>query len=119
MLRILVLTAAALCCGVATATAGAPDAPNAGPVPARESLPVEALGQLSGGQVPAQAANYSVTEAINSGNTVTANSIATGSITVQPGAMNYHGIGNFVWNTGQNNNLQGVLNVNIVMAPAI
>lgn len=45
--------------------------------------------------------------------------ITNGPVTVQPNAFSgFSGIGNFVMNTGNQNNVQGSLNVTIVMAPA-
>lgn len=54
----------------------------------------------------------------NSGNSVTANRVDTGAVNLDAGAFaGYNGIGNFVINTGNNNNLQGAVSVTIVMPP--
>lgn len=54
-------------------------------------------------------------KATNSGNSVTANTVGSGGITVGANAFaGYSGIGNFVMNTGHNNNLQGAITINIV-----
>ena len=54
-------------------------------------------------------------KATNSGNSVTANSVGSGGITVGANAFaGYNGVGNFVMNTGHNNNLQGAITINIV-----
>lgn len=52
--------------------------------------------------------------AVNS-STVTAGSLTTGDVTLQSGAFNgFSGVGNFVINTGNNNNVQGTLSVTII-----
>ena len=53
--------------------------------------------------------------AISNGNSVTADSINSGQITLDRGAFEgFAGVGNFVINSGHNNNLQGALTINIV-----
>jgi hypothetical protein len=53
--------------------------------------------------------------AVNRGNTVTAQTVGSGPITLGPGAFDgFAGVGNFVINSGHNNNLQGALTINIV-----
>jgi hypothetical protein len=50
---------------------------------------------------------------------VNADTVLTGNVTLESGAFNgFNGIGNFVFNTGNNNNLQGTLSVT-VLAPAL
>lgn len=74
------------------------------------------LADMSGGASPSGVAitNQTLT-ALNAGNTVDANSLVTGDVTLQTGAFNgFNGIGNFVFNTGNNNNLQGTLSVTII-----
>lgn len=52
--------------------------------------------------------------AVNSGNTVVANTLNNGDISFSPGALTgFSGIGNFVSNTGNNSNLQGSISVTI------
>jgi hypothetical protein len=54
-------------------------------------------------------------KATNSGNSVTANTVGSGSIAIGANAFaGYNGVGNFVMNTGHNNNLQGAITINIV-----
>jgi hypothetical protein len=74
------------------------------------------LAAMSGGESPQSVAITSQTlSATNSGNTVSASSLVTGDVTLQSGAFNgFNGVGNFVFNTGNNNNLQGNLSVTIV-----
>jgi hypothetical protein len=54
--------------------------------------------------------------AVNSGNVITANSVGSGAITLRDSALSgFSGVGNFVMNTGHNNNLQSTLSVTIVI----
>lgn len=54
-------------------------------------------------------------KATNSGNSINANTVGSGAITVGANAFaGYSGVGNFVMNTGHNNNLQGAITINIV-----
>jgi hypothetical protein len=56
--------------------------------------------------------------ATSSNNTITAQSIDNGDVNFAPNSLNFHGIGNFVINTGNNNVLQGSLSVTILSGPA-
>ena len=54
--------------------------------------------------------------AINHGNTVNGVNVGSGEISITAGAFNgFDGVGNFVLNTGHNNNLQSSMNVSIVL----
>jgi hypothetical protein len=77
------------------------------------------LATLSGGASPSGVAITKQTlTAVNSGNSLSADNITTGDISVGAGAFNgFNGVGNFVFNTGNNNNVQGSLSVTI-MTPA-
>ncbi len=71
------------------------------------------LANLSGGSSIALT-NQNL-DAVNSGNQVNADTITTGDINVPKGAFDgFSGVGNFVFNTGNNNNLQGTLSVTIL-----
>ncbi len=71
------------------------------------------LAGMSGGA--AVAVTNQNLSAVNAGNTVSADSLTTGSVTLQSNAFSgFGGIGNFVINTGNNNNLQGSLSVTII-----
>lgn len=66
--------------------------------------------------------NHAVTEqdlnAVNSGNTIQAGVVGSGAITLQDRALSeFSGIGNFVLNTGHNNNLQSTMSLTIVIGP--
>ena len=51
--------------------------------------------------------------ATNSGNTITAGTVQNGDINFSGNALTgFSGVGNFVTNTGNNNNLQGSISVN-------
>jgi hypothetical protein len=53
-----------------------------------------------------------------SDSTIAAQSIETGDVNFGPNSLNFHGIGNYVVNTGNNNVLQGSLSVTIQSGPA-
>ena len=56
--------------------------------------------------------------ATNSGNTITAGTVQNGDINFSGNALTgFSGVGNFVTNTGNNNNLQGSISVTITGAP--
>lgn len=89
----------------AGAEATGPEGVSAAPVADAE------LGAISGGQgVVVEALSNQQLSASNSGS-VEADQVATGNVDFSTG--DYSGIGNFVVNTGNNNNLQGVISVNI------
>ena len=93
--------------------------PHAAPVSAplaAQPLDLAALHDLNGRQgVNVIVASDQLLKATNSGNSVTANTVGSGAITVGANAFaGYSGIGNFVMNTGHNNNLQGAITINIV-----
>ncbi len=56
--------------------------------------------------------------ATNSGNTITAGTVQNGDINFSGNALTgFSGVGNFVTNTGNNNNLQGSISVIVTGAP--
>jgi hypothetical protein len=56
--------------------------------------------------------------ATNSGNSVTAGTVQSGNINFSGNALTgFSGVGNFVSNTGNNNNLQGSISINITGLP--
>jgi len=80
-----------------------------------QAVSSEDLAGMSGGANTAVALTSQSLNAVNSGNSITADSLNTGDITMQSGTFNgFNGIGNFVFNTGNNNNVQGTLSVTIV-----
>ncbi len=81
-----------------------------------QALSTDDLAALSGGASPSGVAitNQTLT-AVNSGNGIYADSVTTGNVSVGAGAFNgFNGVGNFVFNTGNNNNVQGSLSVTII-----
>jgi hypothetical protein len=91
-------------------------AQDAKPVALPEPLAASDLAQMSGGASPSGiAVTTQDLSASNSDNSVSANSIVTGNINVPASAFSgYNGVGNFVFNTGNNNNVQGSLSITIV-----
>ena len=122
--------------GTPNAWAGAPSA-TAGPASADIPVSVEAplSGEASDAGSPLtldalqdETAGTSTTEtnvfssqqltATNSGNSITADTVKSGDIALSDSAFSgFNGVGNFVFNTGANNNLQGVVSVNVVSVP--
>lgn len=82
-------------------------------------LSLEDLDQLAGGEgVEINMLTAQTLTAINSGNKVIGQVVTSGDLTIGANAFSgYDGVGNFVLNTGHNNNLQSSLNISIVLAP--
>jgi hypothetical protein len=96
------------------APASAPAAPAAA-----AKLNVDDLAKLSGGKEVVSSLTDQDLTAINTGNTITATTVGSGNISLSGGALsNFNGVGNFVMNTGHNNNLQSSMSVTVIMAPA-
>lgn len=102
-----VLTIALLCIAVAPSHAG--DA---------VSLDRAELAALSGGTTGKES-NFHTQQslnAINAGNSVRGDTIGSGMITIEEnGLSGFAGIGNFVMNSGHNNNLQGSISVTVIV----
>ena len=119
---LIVLTAALLFAGSDPApppqVAPLPAAPTPATSPPSTLQPLDPaeLHDLNGRQgVVVVVASDQLLKATNSGNSVNANTVGSGGITFAGGAFaGYNGIGNFVMNTGHNNNLQGAITINIV-----
>ena len=74
---------------------------------------------MSGGAAEHVAITDQTLSATNSGNSVNADSVVNGNVIMQAGAFNgFNGMGNFVVNTGNNNNVHGTLSVSVV-APSV
>lgn len=84
-----------------------------------ETIDMNELADLSGGDgVEIDMLTDQTLTAINSGNSVRGDVVGSGNITFDRNALEgFEGIGNFVINTGHNNNLQSSLNVTVVLAP--
>ena len=95
-------------------TSGPPAAATAQPSATTPAEPDKALGDISGRGAVAITEQDLV--ALNSGNTITANTVGSGAITLRDNALSgFGGVGNFVMNTGHNNNLQSTMSVTIVI----
>lgn len=95
---------------------GEGQAPVASAQPALQPLALSELHDLNGrAGVNVIVASDQLLKATNSGNSVNANTVGSGAITIGVNAFaGYNGVGNFVMNTGHNNNLQGAITINIV-----
>lgn len=93
----------------------APTAPEKGPGTGA-ALSLEELDNEHGreGTTVTVSSNQNL-NANNSGNSITADTVGSGDIAISEGAFaGFSGIGNFVVNSGHNNNLQGSLSITIV-----
>ena len=83
------------------------------------TLSLAELEEISGGlSIEANAATQQRLTANNSGNTINAETVQSGAVSFGAGAFDgFNGVGNFVINTGNNNNLQGSLSVTVVTLP--
>ena len=87
---------------------------------ALDALTGDALSTLSGGTDASQPTPVSlqVLTATNTGNSVVGTQVSSGDIGLSGYALSgFTGIGNYVFNTGHNNNLLGSVTVNVVLAP--
>lgn len=78
------------------------------------------LGRLRAGdgKTVYQAVTEQTLAATNSGNVVSGTTIGSGAVTFGPNALSgFSGVGNFVVNSGHNNNLQGAITVNVLITP--
>jgi len=81
-----------------------------------QAVTTSELAEMSGGESPLNMAiSKQNLTAVNAGNSVNGENVVTGNVNVDPSAFNgFNGVGNFVFNTGNNNNLQGSLSVTIL-----
>jgi hypothetical protein len=96
-----------------SADAAAPSAPATAAVPADD----KALADISGrGETVASAMTDQSLSAVNTGNTINATSLVSGAISLTDSALSgFSGVGNFLMNTGANNNLQSTMSVTVVI----
>lgn len=97
---------------MAAALVAVPEAP----VPTTDAAPMAAedLEATAAQGVEINTISDQDLNAVNSGNTVIANTLTNGDISWSPGALTgFSGVGNFVSNTGNNSNLQGSISVTI------
>lgn len=104
--------------------------PLSAPAIAQEAAPSTPITQapipLAADELEGISAEGSVTNVVtnqdltatNSGNTINADTVQNGDINFSGNALSgFSGVGNFVTNTGNNNNLQGTVSVTITGAP--
>lgn len=86
---------------------------------AEEIMNEDELGTLFGGTgEEAVIITDQTLQAVNHDNSVTGDVVTSGDISLSRGALsNFDGIGNFVMNTGHNNNLQSSMSVSILLGP--
>ena len=86
-----------------------------------EILSAAEMETLSGGSgINVNATTAQQLTGSTSGNTVTAETITSGSVSFSQDALNgFKGVGNFVINTGANNTLQGAINLSIITSPGL
>jgi hypothetical protein len=81
-------------------------------------MSLEELGDVSAEGAITNIVTTQDLTATNSGNTITAGTVQNGDINFSGNALTgFSGVGNFVTNTGNNNNLQGSISVTITGAP--
>jgi hypothetical protein len=105
--------------GLASATfASAQEMPASNPADVTEVLSTDDMDALAGGTgVDIVMITDQTLTAVNSGNTVIGETIGSGQVSLGSGAFSgYSGLGNFVINTGHNNNLQSSMSVSVVLA---
>lgn len=88
--------------------------------PPAKPLAAADLDAISGGQeITASVMSNQQLTATNSGNSVNAATVRSGDVSFAGSALsNFSGVGNFVVNTGNNNNLQGAITLNIISLPS-
>jgi hypothetical protein len=119
---------AAWACGLAAAltlAAGASQAedtaarPGAAPPPqpASDAALDRVAGRGAGDNLTVALTEQSLS-AVNTGNTISAGTVASGAITLQDSALSgFSGISNVMMNTGHNNNLQSSMSVTVIITP--
>jgi len=106
--------------GLASATfASAQEMPASNPGDVTEVLSTDDMDALAGGTgVDIVMITDQTLTALNSGNTVIGETVGSGQVNLGSGAFSgYSGLGNFVINTGHNNNLQSSMSVSVILAP--
>lgn len=88
---------------------------------ADEIMSSDDLSNLSGGTgVTIAAITEQTLNAINTGNSVNGETVTSGQVNIGANAFSgFDGVGNFVINTGHNNNLQSSMNVTVILAPPV
>lgn len=115
----LVLAAGLASASLAFAEEGPSSTPAASVRTEAELLTSEDMQDLAGGTaLDVDVITEGTLDAVNSGNSVNGDVVGSGQIDIGANAFaGYSGLGNFVINSGHNNNLQSSMNVSIVLAP--
>lgn len=123
--RTLFAFAAVLVTGAPALAATQPAPPDPTTLEVQDTTSAEARGEVlnlgeleavTGGDVKAEGLSHQELSATNTGNTI-GGSVQSGDVTFSQDALSgFTGVGNFVINTGANNNLQGAISINIVTA---
>lgn len=120
ILRGLIFAAGMACASLATAEES-PSPALVLPAGAEEPelLSLDDMEALAGGTgVDVVVITEQTLNAVNNGNTVSGDVVGSGQVNLGSNAFSgYNGVGNFVINTGHNNNLQASMNVSVVLAP--
>ncbi len=82
-------------------------------------LALDDLAAVSGQGVENTLLSEQQLSAASSGNSITANTVRSGDVSMAGALSGFSGVGNFVVNTGNNNTLQGAISVNIITTPAL
>lgn len=118
LLIALAMAAEAPAASSVTSAASEPSSPAAAPA---AIVSDDELENMSGGAntVTTILSTEQSLSAMNSGNSVSGQTVGSGAITIGSDAFSgFNGIGNFVVNTGHNNNLQGSLSVQVTVLPS-
>jgi len=77
------------------------------------------MEDLAGGTGVSMVITNQTLTATNQGNTINGDVVSSGQVTIGSGAFSgYDGVGNFVINTGHQNNLQSTISVGVTLAPS-
>ena len=99
---------------LAAALVTSPEAPSPVAQAVETPMAIEELDATAAQGVEINTISDQDLSAVNSGNTVIADTMTNGDISWSPGALsNFSGVGNFVSNTGNNSNLQGSISITI------
>jgi hypothetical protein len=86
---------------------------------AQVPVAADVLDAARGGAETAVVTDQMLT-ALNSGNSINAETVGSGNIILDGAALSgFNGVGNFIMNTGHNNNLQSSMSVTVVMTPPV
>jgi hypothetical protein len=95
-----------------------PATPAAEPATEPRAASDETLGAEAGRGTDQTALTEQSLSAINTGNTIKADTVGSGSIGLSGGALSgFAGVGNIMMNTGHNNNLESNMSVTILITP--